>query len=231
MAAALADVPIPSIEVGEQVREPSTRIPRSLPSTLSRSTSPSATALTPATSPNRDSAPAQIPSNNEAAHEHQGAQYDQREGSAPVQELAALRLSPPAPLNNMGDLAGALDQVAQIPSVAPAPRARSASLQPETPQQRYRSRSASIRVEVPRYQVGDEEGPDDRFFSAEFQQAFRDAKTLMANMEGALGSSTLHLDEGSTIHRLQREASELARYQYPTTKKVGFVGDTGAGKY
>ncbi|KAL2694823.1 hypothetical protein Neosp_001410 [[Neocosmospora] mangrovei] len=98
------------------------------------------------------------------------------------------------------------------------------------PRQRRRSRRSSSGVDRLPHSVLDEELPQDAFHSPEFQQAFRDAKQLMSTVEGVLGSSSLHNSPESTIRRLHTEAGELARFEYPSTRTVGFVGDSGVGK-
>ncbi|KAM0187534.1 hypothetical protein ACHAPI_011071 [Fusarium lateritium] len=94
-----------------------------------------------------------------------------------------------------------------------------------TPRARRRSNSA-----VDRHNVADEKLPQDAFHSPEFQQAFQDAKQLMSNIEAALGSSDIHNEPESAMRKLHQEASRLADFQYPATRTVGFVGDSGVGK-
>lgn len=75
----------------------------------------------------------------------------------------------------------------------------------------------------------DEAPPQDRFHDPEFQQALAHAKSLMARLAGALGSSTLHLEPDSTMKTLRDRGDELARFRSPPTRTVGLVGDSGAG--
>ncbi|RMJ15686.1 hypothetical protein CDV36_004625 [Fusarium kuroshium] len=142
-----------------------------------------------------------------------------------------MRLSEPNGVDNLSDVAEAVDRVAR------GSDSRAASLTPEptssragTPRQRRRSRRSSSGADRLPHNVLDEELPQDAFHSPEFQQAFRDAKQLMSTVEGVLGSSSLHNSPESTIHRLHDEAGELARFEYPSTRTVGFVGDSGVGK-
>ncbi|KAF5543358.1 hypothetical protein FNAPI_9680 [Fusarium napiforme] len=104
-----------------------------------------------------------------------------------------------------------------------------ASLSPEprrsrngTPRRRRSSTGA-----VPQHDVADEELPDDAFHFPEFQGAFRDAKQLMSNIQSVLGSSNIHEGSESTMRRLHEEAGKLAAFEYPATRTVGFVGDSG----
>ncbi|EWG45996.1 hypothetical protein FVEG_15903 [Fusarium verticillioides 7600] len=107
-----------------------------------------------------------------------------------------------------------------------------ASLSPEprrsrngTPRRRRSSTGA-----VQQHDVADEELPDDAFHSPEFQGAFRDAKQLMSNIQSVLGSSNVHEGSESTMRKLHEEAGKLAAFEYPATRTVGFVGDSGVGK-
>ncbi|KAG5757402.1 hypothetical protein H9Q70_000052 [Fusarium xylarioides] len=107
-----------------------------------------------------------------------------------------------------------------------------ASLSPEprrsrngTPRRRRSSTGAAQQ-----HDVADEELPDDAFHSTEFQGAFRDAKQLMSSIQSVLGSSNIHEGSESTMRKLHEEAGELAAFEYPATRTVGFVGDSGVGK-
>ncbi|KAJ4328907.1 hypothetical protein N0V84_000695 [Fusarium piperis] len=146
-----------------------------------------------------------------------------------IRGMNTMRLSEQNGASNLSDVAEAVNRVARGSDI------RAASLTPEptssragTPRQRRRSRRSSSGVDI--HNVLDEELPQDAFHSPEFQQAFRDAKQLMSTVEGVLGSSSLHNSPESTIRRLLDEAGELARFEYPSTRTVGFVGDSGVGK-
>ncbi|KAL5613158.1 hypothetical protein FOVSG1_002221 [Fusarium oxysporum f. sp. vasinfectum] len=107
-----------------------------------------------------------------------------------------------------------------------------ATLSPEPRRSRNgtprRRRSSTGAVE--QHDVADEELPDDAFHSPEFQGAFRDAKQLMSNVQSVLGSSNIHEGSESTMRKLHEEAGKLAAFEYPATRTVGFVGDSGVGK-
>ncbi|KAF5678788.1 hypothetical protein FCIRC_6403 [Fusarium circinatum] len=106
-------------------------------------------------------------------------------------------------------------------SLSPEPR-RSRN---DTPRRRRSSTGAAQQ-----HDVADEELPDDAFHSPEFQGAFRDAKQLMSNIQSVLGSSNVHEGSESTMRKLHEEAGKLAAFEYPATRTVGFVGDSGVGK-
>ncbi|PCD30492.1 hypothetical protein AU210_010173 [Fusarium oxysporum f. sp. radicis-cucumerinum] len=107
-----------------------------------------------------------------------------------------------------------------------------ATLSPEPRRSRNgtprRRRSSTGAVE--QHDVADEELPDDAFHSPEFQGAFRNAKQLMSNIQSVLGSSNIHEAHESTMGKLHEDAGRLAAFEYPATRTVGFVGDSGVGK-
>lgn len=99
---------------------------------------------------------------------------------------------------------------------------------PRLPAPRRSSRTR--RQSEPPHDVADEEPPRDDFYNPTFQQAYGDARALMANLSGVLKSGAGSHDRDSAIQRLTDEAAELALFQCPTTRVVGFVGDSGVGK-
>ncbi|KAM7189178.1 hypothetical protein V8F33_010180 [Rhypophila sp. PSN 637] len=106
---------------------------------------------------------------------------------------------------------------------------RTHSLSPSRPSSEGRRRSSS-QLNQPTHNVGDEEPPEDDFNSPAVQRSFMNTRELMAKLETTLGSGNLHLESDSTIRRLREKARELARFQCPPTRTVGFVGDSGVGK-
>ncbi|KAK3381146.1 hypothetical protein B0H63DRAFT_474992 [Podospora didyma] len=91
-------------------------------------------------------------------------------------------------------------------------------------------RLSSSRQREPPHDVHDEQPEEDQFHDPRFQSAFADATILMANLTDVLGGSTFHLDPDSTVRSLHQRASDLARFQCPPTRTVGFVGASGVGK-
>ncbi|RSM10793.1 hypothetical protein CEP52_003372 [Fusarium oligoseptatum] len=72
--------------------------------------------------------------------------------------------------------------------------------------------------------------PKTRFILRNFNKPFEMPNNSCQLSRAFLGSSSLHNSPESTIHRLHDEAGELARFEYPSTRTVGFVGDSGVGK-
>ncbi|KAJ4184843.1 hypothetical protein NW755_008756 [Fusarium falciforme] len=208
----MADIPIASTET-ESLSNGGPSTPRS---SISRLRTPSVSITPPPTT-----RPQATP-----ARSRNGSSQDEV-----VHAMNTMRLSEQNGVDNLSDMAQAVDRVAR------GSDSRAVSLTPEptssragTPRQRRRSHRSSSVVDKLPHNVLDEELPQDAFHSPEFQQAFRDAKQLMSTVESVLGSSSLHNSPESTIRRLHTEAGELARFEYPSTRTVGFVGDSGVGK-
>ncbi|KAI6777846.1 uncharacterized protein J7T54_000555 [Emericellopsis cladophorae] len=142
-----------------------------------------------------------------------------------------MRLSPAGGVSDMTGLAEALDTAGPRSQRANSltPSIAGEAPDPESARNRRRSRRASSQPVRVRHEVSDEELPG-AAHSAEFRHAFQISKRLMADMENILRGSALHAEEESTIHGLHAEAVKLAEFQYPSTRIVGFVGDSGVGK-
>lgn len=144
-----------------------------------------------------------------------------------------MRLASPDPISDLSDVAVAIDAVARGADTREQTLdTEESSVPARTPSPRRgpRGRRSSSRVMVLRYDVRNEPAPVDAFNAPTFQHAFREAKRLMSTMAGVLSSSSLHDDPDTTMHRLQGEARDLAGFQHPSTRKVGFVGDSGVGE-
>ena len=122
----------------------------------------------------------------------------------------------------------------QIGREAPAVPDRAGSLSPgggdnDPLRPRSRRRSSSRRP-IQRHEVDQEEPPDSRFYTPDFQAALTQSKDLARQLTDALSSCTLHTDESSAIHTLHSQARDASRYCGPQNWKIGLVGDSGAGK-
>jgi hypothetical protein len=109
-------------------------------------------------------------------------------------------------------------------------RLESSAVGNSSSQRRASRRRSSSRTNASPHNVMDEEPPNDRFHEPTFQQAFFDAKRFMSELTDVLSSSSIHNEPDSTMRQLHEEAQKLARFQCPSTRTVGFVGDSGVGK-
>ncbi|VUC28222.1 unnamed protein product [Clonostachys rosea] len=131
---------------------------------------------------------------------------------------------------------GVTDLLAAVDAVAREPNQRAATVPaPQrdfgTPRRNRRrsGRSPSASYSAP-HNVHDEPVPEDIFHSTGFQQALRDAKRLTSDLKTVLDDAPLLQDHESTIAKLHEEAVKLASFEYPTSRRIGFVGDSGVGK-
>lgn len=95
---------------------------------------------------------------------------------------------------------------------------------------RASGRRSSLRTDMTTHDVANEELPNDSFHEPVFQQAFTDARRFMSRLTEVLASNSLHNEPDSTMSRLHKKAVKLAGFQCPSTRTVGFVGDSGVGK-
>ncbi|KAJ3532728.1 hypothetical protein NM208_g8311 [Fusarium decemcellulare] len=175
-----------------------------IPSTENNQSPLSGISSTPGTSPNRLRTPSVSVTPPQPSRNGTALPRDnsQDEVAAGINNI---RLSEPNGVANLSEVAEAVERVARGPR-------------------------RSSGVDSLPHDVLEEELPQDAFHAPEFQQAFRDAKQLMSTVEGVLGSSRLHNDPDSTMSRLFQEARRLSQFEYPSTRTVGFVGDSGVGK-
>lgn len=134
--------------------------------------------------------------------------------------VEGMRISSPGLGLDMADMAAAIEGAA-VPS-------NLRSLEPERNAHDRRRRSSS-RINTVIHHVQDEEPPQDRFHEPAFQLAFRDARSSMSELADVLGNNSFQIDPDSTIQRLHKEAKDLASFQSPSSRTVGFVGDSGVG--
>lgn len=132
----------------------------------------------------------------------------------------------------MSKVAAAVEGVAggsDIPSVLLQPR--SPAVEDSLPPRRHSRGRSSSHTKMAPHRVVEEELPEDRFNEPTFQQAFSDAKWFMSELTDVLSSSSMCNELDSTVRRLHTEAGNLARFHCSSTRTVGFVGDSGVGKY
>jgi hypothetical protein len=96
-----------------------------------------------------------------------------------------------------------------------------------TPSRRRRSSSA---IDKAPYRVEDEQPPTAFSQMREVQQVFDKTRKISENIANVLSSSDLHQEPDSTIKNLYREALRLSKFELPSSRTVGLVGDSGVGK-
>ncbi|KAH8648902.1 hypothetical protein BGZ60DRAFT_422535 [Tricladium varicosporioides] len=130
----------------------------------------------------------------------------------------------------MSEIAVALEGVKSSNSSGALLRPQSPSMGDSPSQSRASRRRSSSRINKPPHNVADEELPKERFHDSAFQQAFLHAKQVMLEFTNVLSNGSMLNDPDSTMKRLHEEARNLARFHCPSTRTIGFVGDSGVGK-
>ncbi|KAF2710421.1 hypothetical protein K504DRAFT_405554 [Pleomassaria siparia CBS 279.74] len=80
------------------------------------------------------------------------------------------------------------------------------------------------------HQVEDETPPQALVRERELQAALRNARSVTTRMAEILSSSRLHEERDSSIGSLHQQAINLSKFQPPSLRIVGLVGDSGVGK-
>ena len=126
--------------------------------------------------------------------------------------------------SSIDDRLGMSDVAAAIEGVGRDSGSPGVFLRPESPavensssSRRASRRRSSSRTNTAIHDMKDEELPNDRFNEATFQ--------------GFHTSNTINHELDSTMRQLHEQAGKLARFHCPSTRTVGFVGDSGVGKY
>lgn len=213
----MADIPIPLIEDG-----PSAQPDGETNGRTSRHPTPILVLTPPSSSSSRSKA--------DSIQRSAAAQWANINGGSARKNLDGVTQQSSPDLNNVAAVSGVFDVAGQerVQGTSPDwgyPTLRSAS----TPRRRRRRSSSRTRY---CYDVAGEAPPQDDFNTPSFKAAFRDIKTVVSNVAEVLGSGLLHNDADSTIvSHLHENARALAGFQCPSTRTVGFVGDSGAGEF
>jgi hypothetical protein len=139
-----------------------------------------------------------------------------------VDGVSALRMDNAHPSSHPPDT----DRLLGTPSPAAPSTAQSANRSP-SPSRRRRSGSGAGPII---HQIEDEDPPQALARERAAQEGLTNARRITARLAGALSSSALHHERESNIHRLHQEAINLSEFQVPSSRTVGLVGDSGAGK-
>ncbi|KAL4972993.1 hypothetical protein BDW66DRAFT_143057 [Aspergillus desertorum] len=80
------------------------------------------------------------------------------------------------------------------------------------------------------YNVREEELPQAPIYDIRLQNALRNMRSQIADLAQFIGERELTQDPTSDIHDLYEQLLRASRFAYPTTRTVGFIGESGAGK-
>ncbi|KAL4923819.1 uncharacterized protein BDV17DRAFT_276077 [Aspergillus undulatus] len=80
------------------------------------------------------------------------------------------------------------------------------------------------------YNVREEELPRAPIYDIRLQNALRNVRGQTAELAQFMGERELAQEPTSAIHDLYEQLLKASRFAYPTTRTVGFIGDSGMGK-
>ncbi|MBE3047789.1 hypothetical protein IMZ48_35825 [Candidatus Bathyarchaeota archaeon] len=147
-------------------------------------------------------------------------------------QFGTLALASEGPAFDMAGLTAAVDSVEAGGDSATAlldPGSQSPRASMGAPDRARRRRSSSQRDNTP-HDVRDEEMPPESFYEPAFQQAFADSKRVASSLADALSGSSLVHEPDSTIRTIREKTLQLSAFQPPSTRTIGFVGESGVGK-
>ncbi|KAL4805559.1 hypothetical protein BDV18DRAFT_161210 [Aspergillus unguis] len=80
------------------------------------------------------------------------------------------------------------------------------------------------------YSVREEELPREPIYDARLQNSLREVRSHLAALATSMRRSELVRDEATDIQGLYGRVEAMSRFEYPETRTVGFIGDSGVGK-
>lgn len=80
------------------------------------------------------------------------------------------------------------------------------------------------------YNIRQEQLPRARIYNSRLQNILKDVKQQFGELQHTMSDSPLSRDESSDLYGLYRQLESLSRFDYPETRTVGFIGDSGVGE-
>jgi hypothetical protein len=81
------------------------------------------------------------------------------------------------------------------------------------------------------YRLRDEALPDAPIYNPELQSLLRDTKENLQSLHRTMESCPLASVPQSNIYSLSQDTHQLAQFEQGNTRTVGFVGNSGVGKF
>ncbi|KAI3192488.1 hypothetical protein CBS147311_9154 [Penicillium roqueforti] len=78
--------------------------------------------------------------------------------------------------------------------------------------------------------VREEPLPTAPIYSRRVQDGLKEVKCELAALADIMGLSELNQDHSSDLHVLYKRTKKMSMFEYPETRTVGFIGDSGVGK-
>ncbi|CAI7666524.1 unnamed protein product [Penicillium discolor] len=78
--------------------------------------------------------------------------------------------------------------------------------------------------------IRDETLPPAPIYNNRLQDGLKAVKGHLASLARAMRLSELTQDQSTSLYTLYKRTKKMSRFQYPVTRTVGFIGDSGVGK-
>ncbi|KAL2860560.1 hypothetical protein BJX68DRAFT_261492 [Aspergillus pseudodeflectus] len=84
--------------------------------------------------------------------------------------------------------------------------------------------------DTPTYNIREEALPRAPIYDVGLQNALREVRTHLTDLKSSMARFHLVHDESTRVHELYKQIESMSRFEYPETRIVGFIGDSGVGK-
>ncbi|PTU21875.1 hypothetical protein P175DRAFT_0436233 [Aspergillus ochraceoroseus IBT 24754] len=90
---------------------------------------------------------------------------------------------------------------------------------------------ASSGEESDEYHVSQEKLPDAPIYNVRLQRAVKEVRSQLLHLSNTMGRCGLAHDQTTDISALYEQVQMMSKFDYPATRTVGLIGDSGVGKY
>ena len=66
-------------------------------------------------------------------------------------------------------------------------------------------------------------------YNSRVQDGLKEVKRELSILADTMGLSELTQDDSSDLHALYEQTKKMSMFEYPVTRTVGFIGDSGVG--
>lgn len=81
------------------------------------------------------------------------------------------------------------------------------------------------------YSIRQERHPQVRIYNTHLQNALRDVRSHLKNLTNTMRGCPLVHDQTTGLYDLYQKVQTMSQFQYPETRTVGFIGNSGVGKF
>ncbi|KKK20944.1 hypothetical protein AOCH_004180 [Aspergillus ochraceoroseus] len=89
---------------------------------------------------------------------------------------------------------------------------------------------ASSGEESDEYHVSQEKLPDAPIYNVRLQRAVKEVRSQLLHLSNTMGRCGLAHDQTTDISALYEQVQMMSKFDYPATRTVGLIGDSGVGK-